>query len=310
MIPTYAHSMGAIVTRTFGLPTSLTIGSVDNMGGASYRNNCDPIPWVTQQGMRYLLASVPRPVGKNYPLCTQPNQTDCLRGNRWISGAGSGPRTAECDTLNPNDPSYQDRCERWWCAGQPGSPATRIFSGRDTFPGKLSSGNWAYCPNEASYQAGMQACIDQYLAGTTNSTGFLTCLQNIAQLAAGAMSGGADHLLQGRAGAIQYNGYEVLSGLDNLGRPSSFGFRGAYLHNPPPRYPDKPVACGDGVCEAGQETSTSCPSDCYTPCGAGGCDAGTTNYCGNGVCAGSETYSSCPADCPNPCGPGMCDAGM
>ncbi len=43
--------------------------------------------------------------------------------------------------------------------------------------------------------------------------------------------------------------------------------------------------CGDGVCEAGEDT-VSCPQDC---------DAGPV--CGNGVCEAGEDFTTCFADC-------------
>jgi hypothetical protein len=295
-IETYAHSMGAIVNRTFGLPTRTAIGSVDAIMGASYRNNCDPVPWVTQQGIRYLLSSVPTTSGKNYPRCRNQMEFDCLDGNRWRPGPGGrGPRTAECDTLSPSDPTYADRCERWWCDGQPNTPREQMYSGRSGMPSggmQLSVdpltgvplwwfSNWEYCPGEAAYQRQLSACIDTYLAGTSNEAGLLTCLGGIINLGFFTASGGpSDHYLQGGA-TVVYNGYQVLPGLDNLGRPSGFSFSGAYLHNPPPAYPEKPVSCGDRVCEAGRETAQSCPMDCGTPVWPG-MDAGVPPTSGGG----------------------------
>jgi hypothetical protein len=85
----------------------------------------------------------------------------------------------------------------------------------------------------------------------------------------------------------------------------------------------KVLACGNGVCDAG-ESSVTCPKDCPppNPCGNGVCDAGESsvtcpkdcpppNPCGNGVCGAGESSVTCPKDCPppNPCGNGVCDAG-
>lgn len=55
--------------------------------------------------------------------------------------------------------------------------------------------------------------------------------------------------------------------------------------------------CGNGVCDAPQETSISCPADCVIQCGDHVCH--TPN----------ESYSNCPADCPSPCGDGICGSG-
>ena len=50
--------------------------------------------------------------------------------------------------------------------------------------------------------------------------------------------------------------------------------------------------CGDGVCDAGESTST-CASDCPS----------TGPTCGDGVCETGESTSTCAADCPAACTP-------
>eukprot|EP00928_Gymnodinium_smaydae_P043063 TRINITY_DN28938_c0_g2_i2.p1 TRINITY_DN28938_c0_g2~~TRINITY_DN28938_c0_g2_i2.p1 ORF type:complete len:646 (+),score=79.93 TRINITY_DN28938_c0_g2_i2:129-2066(+) len=50
------------------------------------------------------------------------------------------------------------------------------------------------------------------------------------------------------------------------------------------------LCCGNGVCEAGEESS--CGVDCF---------------CGDGTCSGDETCSSCASDCGQCCGDGVCD---
>ncbi len=69
-------------------------------------------------------------------------------------------------------------------------------------------------------------------------------------------------------------------------------------------------SCGNGVCEAG-ESSTTCAPDCQATavCGNGVCEVGEnssscavdcqTSTCGNGVCDSGETETSCPVDCTN-----------
>ena len=57
--------------------------------------------------------------------------------------------------------------------------------------------------------------------------------------------------------------------------------------------------CGDGACEAG-ENSCNCSQDCPGPC------------CGNGACEAGENCTTCPQDCPCPpgqqCNNGVCEA--
>jgi hypothetical protein len=53
------------------------------------------------------------------------------------------------------------------------------------------------------------------------------------------------------------------------------------------------VACGNGVCDAGED-----PCICAADCGA--------DSCGNGCCGASENPCTCAADCPDACGDGCC----
>jgi hypothetical protein len=77
-----------------------------------------------------------------------------------------------------------------------------------------------------------------------------------------------------------------------------------------------PDACGDGACEA-SEDSRSCPADCRTStCGDGVCDVGEScaadcaaAACGNGICEPGEDAASCPLDCTTTCGNGVCEVG-
>ncbi len=82
-----------------------------------------------------------------------------------------------------------------------------------------------------------------------------------------------------------------------------------------------PVACGNGVCEAGEDCST-CAQDCgaCAVCGDGTCnlgedcstcaqDCGACAVCGDGTCDWPENCSTCSQDCgacPT-CGDGACD---
>jgi hypothetical protein len=80
-------------------------------------------------------------------------------------------------------------------------------------------------------------------------------------------------------------GFALMGGL--------FAFVAVAISGCPPSGP----ACGNGTCEAGED-STSCAADC-------------TGTCGNGVCDAGETTATCAADCTTPldCGNGMLDAG-
>ncbi|GFR48722.1 hypothetical protein Agub_g10679 [Astrephomene gubernaculifera] len=92
------------------------------------------------------------------------------------------------------------------------------------------------------------------------------------------------------------------------------------LRSPPPppvSSPPPPVPfCGDGICR-GNETCSSCPSDCGTcaVCGDGKCNGGETcltclkdcgilqsngnrTCCGDGICSAGETNALCSSDCP------------
>ncbi len=52
--------------------------------------------------------------------------------------------------------------------------------------------------------------------------------------------------------------------------------------------------CGDGVCSAG-ETSSTCPEDCGSGSGSG---SGSSMACNNdGVCDSNESQATCPNDC-------------
>lgn len=54
-----------------------------------------------------------------------------------------------------------------------------------------------------------------------------------------------------------------------------------------PLCPVRPAACGNGLCEAGENGDT-CPADCQVQ---------PTHVCGNAICESGETPEQCPADC-------------
>ena len=59
------------------------------------------------------------------------------------------------------------------------------------------------------------------------------------------------------------------------------------------------IACGNGTCDPGED-STLCPQDCKH------------NACGNNVCVNGEDLNGdtpCAADCAASCGDGKCDTG-
>lgn len=81
------------------------------------------------------------------------------------------------------------------------------------------------------------------------------------------------------------------------------------------------TSCGDGICDATGETSTSCPTDCKAVCGNHVCEPSAgesastcstdcaSGICGNSVCNINETSISCPTDCKGICGNNVCEAG-
>ena len=273
-LATYAHSMGAIAVRSWDLQTRANIGSVDNSNGPSYRNNCDPIPWVTQTGIDYLLHNITTTNNPNLVTCTRPGQMDCRNGSKWVSspfGASTGPRTWACD--EPNNPRYGELCKHWWCGGKPGNPTTRLYSGRTGMPTKTSLGRnpaglakyqWDYCPGEAAYNQDMKACLDLYLTGNDVQGNFWNCLKAVWEIGTNVTAIGSDHLLDGNGGDVQYNGYRVLDGLNNLGKPTGALVYTALIDNKtPPPVPPKPVFCGDGICDPDFENQQNCPQDCH-----------------------------------------------
>ncbi|MGZ6070111.1 MAG: hypothetical protein ACXWK8_02780, partial [Myxococcaceae bacterium] len=283
MLETYAHSMGAIITRVYGLHTTANIGSVDNFEGASYRNNCDPVPWVTQIGIDYLLSNIPSTDAENYVQCTRPGQMDCKDKGVWRSspfGRSIGPRTVECDE---NSPDKAHLCKHWWCEGRPEGPATEISSGRTGMPtqtlvGMIGGGKfplhsileWDYCPGEADYQKKMKECLTKYVSGTGTDGSIIDCLKGIGDLVWTGTKFGSDHLLMGNGDDVNYNGYQVIEGLNNLGRPTSAAAYTMLLeNNDAPPIPPKPVWCGDGVCDPDHENQQNCPEDCTPPTGTG-----------------------------------------
>lgn len=96
---------------------------------------------------------------------------------------------------------------------------------------------------------------------------------------------------------------------------------GAQGSGTPSAPPPPPPVCGDGLCQA-PENSASCPADCVAApvCGNASCEPPEDNascpadcppapppppaeFCGNGICGTGEDFNSCPADCPAPPGP-------
>lgn len=74
--------------------------------------------------------------------------------------------------------------------------------------------------------------------------------------------------------------------------------------------------CGDGICDKGSETVTSCPWDCGG-CGDGLCAptegpsacANDCGWCGDGTCGSPESTQTCPRDCMATCGDKKCQGG-
>jgi len=77
--------------------------------------------------------------------------------------------------------------------------------------------------------------------------------------------------------------------------------------------PSNDIACGNGVCDS-TENSSTCPEDC-PPCGDGFCSfdedvwscPNDCGFCGDGVCSATEDPWACPNDC-GFCGDGVCSS--
>ena len=230
---TFAHSMGAIATNVWGLPTHLNIGSVANIfgGGASAKNNCDLVPAISQLGLT-LLQQFPTTSDATLYGCTAPGQMDCVvpasAGNpaRWTSM--QHPREANC--TGP-------QCFVKWCAGRPGAPASQIWTGRGTLQSHLTATNGEKCVDiQAQYNLLTTQC--SFTSGPLSA--YVTCIQPILDVIDALLNGYNDHIIGGNS-SVKYNGYQVMSGVDNLGkvtrRPLVTGIfiqNGAPVLEPPP----------------------------------------------------------------------------
>lgn len=234
---TYSHSMGAIATNVWGIPTSLTIGSVNNVGwGASAKNNCDIVPEVTQLGLA-LLQEFPTTSDAALYRCTAEGQMDC------VVPASAGQPARWTSMQNPHETGCTgDACFVKWCAGRPGSPSTQIWSGRGTLQDQLSATVSDKCVNFANELAKLTT----ECSFTTNPiTVYINCIDPILTTIDGLLNGTADHVLGGHA-SVKYNGYQVMSGLDNLGKVTERPpVTGIFIQNGPPTVepPDKQVKC-------------------------------------------------------------------
>lgn len=242
---TTAHSLGAISTRAWGIPVSRTIGSVDNLpaGAPSYQNNCDLVPRVTQLGL-WLLSQLPTPAD-NVFACSSPTATDCLDITAtppvWRGGP-INPRSAGCATGGT--------CWVKWCAGRPGSPSQALFSGRSTFPDApvtLAGGVFdsRMCRKTTAVLDRFDRCLRDSLG--QGGVAWFNCVT--AYLTSGPLAGAVDDHLLGGAASVKFNGYQVLAGLENLGRrqrPVTFGL---FRQNAPPPLTTLPTGGLQAVCE-------------------------------------------------------------
>lgn len=227
---TFAHSMGAIATNVWGLPTSLNVGSVNNVNGwwwnnPSAKNNCDIVPAIAQLGLS-LLQQFPTTGDAALYHCTYEGQADCVvpasrdKPARWTSM--QNPRETNCEG---------EHCMVKWCAGRPGGPESQIWTGRGTLQDHLTATNGDKCVDIAAQVARLTSeCT--FTQGTL--TTYLTCVDPILTVIDGLLNGYHDHIVGGHP-SVKYNGYQVMSGIDNLGKVTQRpAVTGLFIQNPAP----------------------------------------------------------------------------
>lgn len=252
---TYAHSMGAIGMNTYGVSPSMSFGSVNNAnGGASFRNNCDPVPDVVQVGLM-LLQEFPTDADWGLYQCVLPGQRDCLvkDGKRitWVS----------MDDPRQTSPCNGDACRVKWCAGRPRLPASPIWSGRKDLQEELSETNSnkcvgyqklldvlvgrcsIYAPLVGGVAGGVVGGIGGAAVGASLGA-YLNCIKPAKEALERLLREIDDHSFGGHP-SVKYNGYQVLAGLNNLGeviqRPAVTGI---FIQNSPEEpEPPLPVRC-------------------------------------------------------------------
>ena len=248
---TYAHSMGAIATRVWGLPTTFNVASVDNVAEITSRsaaNNCDFVPSLVQHALRLMERFPTTDDVVNYS-CSVPGRpdrtSDCVKDGVWLSM--NDPRSVGCygSTTSPT-------CQRKWCAGRPQLPTTHFLSGRGGLGKELTVSSpdlTSICRRRNTYLANLKPCLDAAITG--GIPGWASCAAGVLNNIWALNDELSDHYFRGKDGNIDFNGYQVLPGLDNLGpgkgqfanaidrRRRSPTYGGTFIQNPPPP-PPKP----------------------------------------------------------------------
>ncbi len=265
----FAHSMGGIVTASWNIPFQQFGGSV--VGPAqigSFRNNCDPIPWVVQIGHRAALAfyatqpvagGAPGPDGRiphTYKICAElveagVTPTNCMNLDGTYAGRPEGP--SNCHRA--------DVPCKWvpWCGANPYQTPPRDYSGRKDFQPMECEGS---VTEGLTQQA--KECFD---LGGGIASDILDCVKAVFAGATFAAKHLQDHLFDGSGNG---DGYRPITGA-NWGEPRR-------------RVYDRHLVCPDGwvpgesanqsrCCTVGLPDGAACGSD-GDCCGGLTCNAG------------------------------------
>ena len=275
----FAHSMGAIVTASFDIPLQQFGGSVVGPGsGNSYRNNCDPVPWVARVGHKAAIAFVathpiaggaPGANGKiphNYKICSemaaagkQPH--NCINVNGTYIGRPEGP--SDCYVNG-------ETC-KWapWCGANPYVIPQQEYTGRDDYTPMECSNE----PNEDLADK-IKECFD--FTGIP-PVDVLSCVTSVFEAATLASDMIKDHLFDGSG---EGDGYRPITGA-NWGEPRWRNY-GTFFECPDGWVPETREDQDEPCCTLGAPDGAACQDD-------GDCCNGLT--CNAGSC-------EAPADCP------------
>jgi hypothetical protein len=317
----FAHSMGAIAARVYGIHTAASFGSVDNSpgGGSSYLNNCDPVPVLTQIGIDLLLNTMQLNVPADDPIvpCSNTRLDNCqctsamtsnpatapppCKGrkgqNYWVMGSSNmGPHTASCEGGNP------DLCWEWWCAGRPGMPQTRINTGRTgAIAHTPPTGAYSKCTNDAVTLTAASTCLQCLIGfpapgvdcpqlfptpdgGVSGDLATLYNLYNCVQSFKGVSMSVADHVIDGNDD-VKANGYQAANNaMANLGHRDSVSAVMWFVDN------SKAPTTGSASTTNGTATGTTTSGSTSGSGGGGGTGGGGSGT--TGTTTGSTTSTT------------------